>query len=57
MELGPTNYIVADPNEVWLYEEYQIIIGLLFVYDDSFVVEGNSFRIADFFRRHRELYV
>lgn len=52
------NYIVADPNEVWLYEEYQDHHwAAVRVPDDSFVVEGNSFRIADFFPEDTENYM
>jgi dipeptidase len=42
------NYIVADPNEVWLYEEY---LSHLWVAaklpDDCFVVEANTSRIGE----------
>ena len=42
------NYIVGDPNEVWLYEEFR---GHLWVAarvpDDCFVVEANTCRIGE----------
>ena len=42
------NYIVADPNEAWLYEEFR---GNLWVAarvpDDCFVVEANTCRIGE----------
>ncbi len=41
------NYIIADPEEVWFYEEYQAHHwAAVRVPDDCFVVEGNSFRIG-----------
>ena len=41
------NYIVADPEEVWFYEEYQDYQwAAVRVPDDCFVVEANSFRIG-----------
>ncbi|TFH15288.1 hypothetical protein E4H04_08625, partial [Candidatus Bathyarchaeota archaeon] len=50
------NYIVADPNEAWFYEEYQ---GNLWaaarVPDDAFVVQANSVRI-DFVNDDPELF-
>jgi len=40
------NYIIADPNEAWLYEEYQgKLWGAVRVPDDCFVVEANTVRI------------
>jgi dipeptidase len=42
------NYIVADPNEVWLFEQYQgYHWAAARVPDDCFVVEANSFRLAE----------
>ena len=42
------NYIVADPNEVWIYEEYR---GRLWaaarIPDDCFFVEANTVRIGE----------
>ena len=42
------NYIVGDPNEVWLYEEFR---GHLWVAarvpDDCFVVEANTCRVGE----------
>ena len=40
------NYIVADPNEAWFYEEYRgNLWAAVRVPDDSFVVQANSVRI------------
>lgn len=40
------NYIVADPTEAWLYEEYKGHLWVAIrVPDDFFVVEANTFRI------------
>ncbi len=40
------NYIVADPQEAWLYEEYQgKLWAAVRVPDDCFVVEANTVRI------------
>lgn len=42
------NYIVADPDEVWLYEEYHgYHWAAARVPDECFVVEANSFRLAE----------
>ncbi len=42
------NYILADPNEVWLYEQYQgYHWAAARVPDDCFIAEGNSFRLAE----------
>ncbi len=42
------NYIVADPNEVWLFEQYQgYHWAAARVPDDCFVVEANSVRLAE----------
>ena len=42
------NYILADPDEVWLLEEYQgYHWAATRVPDDCFVVEANSFRLAE----------
>ncbi|MBI9044151.1 MAG: C69 family dipeptidase [Anaerolineaceae bacterium] len=42
------NYIVGDPNEVWLFEQYQgFHWAAARVPDDCFVVEANSFRLAE----------
>ncbi|HHY88934.1 MAG TPA: C69 family dipeptidase [Chloroflexi bacterium] len=42
------NYILADPNEVWLFEQYQgYHWAAARVPDDCFVVEANSFRLAE----------
>lgn len=42
------NYILADPNEVWLYEEYQDYHwAAVRLPDDCFLVEANSFRIGE----------
>jgi dipeptidase len=42
------NYIVADPDEAWLFEQYQgYHWAAARVPDDSFVVEANSFRLAE----------
>jgi dipeptidase len=50
------NYIVADPNEAWFYEEYQ---GSLWaaarVPDDCFVIQANSVRI-DFVSEDTDIY-
>lgn len=41
------NYILADPNEAWLYEEYQgYHWAAVRVPDDCFVIEANSYRIG-----------
>ena len=40
------NYIVADPNEAWFYEEYQgKLWAAVRVPDDCFAIEANTFRI------------
>lgn len=40
------NYIVADPNEAWFYEEYQDHLwAAVRVPDDCFAVQANSVRI------------
>jgi len=40
------NYIVADPNEAWFYEEYRDHLwAAVRVPDDCFVVQANSVRI------------
>lgn len=40
------NYIVADPQEAWLYEEYQgNLWAAVRIPDDCFIVEANTFRI------------
>ncbi len=42
------NYILADPNEVWLFEQYQgYHWAAARVPDDCFLVEANSFRLAE----------
>jgi dipeptidase len=42
------NYIIADPNEVWLYEEYLSHLWVAArVPDDCFVVEANTSRIGE----------
>jgi dipeptidase len=42
------NYILADPNEAWLFEQYQgYHWAAARVPDDCFVVEANSFRLAE----------
>jgi len=42
------NYILADPQEAWLFEQYQgTHWAAARVPDDCFVVEANSFRLAD----------
>lgn len=42
------NYILADPNEVWLYEEYHgYHWAAARIPDDCFIVEANSFRLAE----------
>jgi dipeptidase len=42
------NYILADPNEVWLFEQYHgYHWAAARVPDDCFVVEANSFRLAE----------
>lgn len=42
------NYIVGDPNEVWLYEEFRGHIWVAArVPDDCFVVEANTCRIGE----------
>jgi dipeptidase len=42
------NYILADPNEVWLFEQYQgYHWAASRVPDDCFVIEANSFRLAE----------
>jgi dipeptidase len=42
------NYIVADPNEAWLFEQYQGYHWVAArVPDDCFVVEANSVRLAE----------
>ena len=42
------NYIVSDPQEAWLFEQYQgRHWAAARVPDDSFVVEANSFRLED----------
>ena len=50
------NYIVADPNEAWFYEEYR---GTLWaaarVPDDCFVLQANSVRI-DFINEDTEVF-
>ncbi len=52
------NYIFADPDEVWFYEEYQgYHWAAVRLPDDCFVVEGNSFRIADFYPEDKENYL
>ena len=52
------NYIVADPNEVWFYEEYQAYHwAAVRLPDDCFIVEGNSFRIADFYPEDTDNYL
>ncbi len=40
------NYIIADPNEAWFYEEYRgNLWAAVRVPDDSFVVQANTVRI------------
>ncbi len=42
------NYIIADPNEVWLFEQYQgYHWAAARVPDDCFVVEANSVRLTE----------
>jgi len=42
------NYIVADPREAWLYEEYRSHLWVAArVPDDCFVVEANTSRISE----------
>jgi dipeptidase len=42
------NYVVADPAEAWLYEEYRSRLWVAArVPDDCFVVEANSCRIGE----------
>lgn len=42
------NYIVGDPQEAWLFEQYQgYHWAAARVPDDCFVVMGNSFRLAE----------
>jgi dipeptidase len=42
------NYILADANEVWFYEEYHgYHWAAARIPDDCFVVEANSFRLAE----------
>lgn len=42
------NYILADPNEVWLFEQYHgYHWAASRVPDDCFIVEANSFRLAE----------
>ena len=42
------NYIVSDPDEVWLFEQYQgYHWAAARVPDDCFIVEANSFRLAE----------
>ena len=42
------NYILADPNEVWLFEQYQgYHWAAARIPDDCFIVEANSFRLAE----------
>jgi len=42
------NYILADPDEAWLFEQYQgTHWAAVRVPDDCFVVEANSFRIQE----------
>ena len=42
------NYIVADPAEVWLMEQYQgYHWAAVRIPDDCFIVEANSFRITE----------
>lgn len=42
------NYILADPNEVWLFEQYHgYHWAAARVPDDCFIVEANSFRLAE----------
>jgi len=42
------NYILADPNEAWLLEQYQgTHWAAARVPDDCYVVEANSFRLAE----------
>lgn len=43
-----SNYIIADPNEVWLYEEYRgRLWAAVRVPDDCFIVQANTFRIKE----------
>ncbi len=40
------NFLIADPNEAWLYEEYQgYLWAAVRVPDDCFIIEANTFRI------------
>lgn len=42
------NYVVADPSEAWLYEEYRgDLWAAVRVPDDCFVVEANTWRIGE----------
>jgi dipeptidase len=42
------NYILADPNEVWLFEQYHgYHWAAARLPDDCFIVEANSFRLAE----------
>jgi dipeptidase len=42
------NYMLADPNEVWMWEEYYDKLWVAVrVPDDCFVVEANTFRIGE----------
>ena len=42
------NYMVGDPNEVWLYEEYRgRLWAAVRIPDDCFVVEANTVRIGE----------
>jgi len=52
------NYIVADPREAWLFEQYQgTHWAAARVPDDAFVVEANSFRLGEIDPRDADNYL
>ena len=52
------NYVLADPNEAWLWEEFQDRRWIAVrVPDDSFVVEANNRRIANIDLEDTENYM